>query len=96
MPGQFQLSLEHFADEVRHVAELGLGGILLFGIPAQKDIHILGHALQCRLTTENPENNFIPDYGRITAYEKGLVDDAALAAGLSRHLFGTVNPSAPR
>ena len=27
-----------------------------------------GHALQCRITTENPENNFIPDYGRITAY----------------------------
>src|SRR5262249_26284524 len=24
--------------------------------------------LQCRITTENPENNFIPDYGRITAY----------------------------
>jgi pyruvate carboxylase len=27
-----------------------------------------GHALQCRITTEDPENNFIPDYGRITAY----------------------------
>ena len=27
-----------------------------------------GHALQCRVTTEDPENNFIPDYGRITAY----------------------------
>ena len=26
------------------------------------------HALQCRITTEDPENNFIPDYGRITAY----------------------------
>jgi porphobilinogen synthase len=37
MPGQFQMSLEHFAEEVRHVAELGLGGILLFGIPAEKD-----------------------------------------------------------
>ena len=24
--------------------------------------------MQCRITTENPENNFIPDYGRITAY----------------------------
>ena len=38
------------------------------GIPAQNDIHSSGHALQCRITTENPENNFIPDYGRITAY----------------------------
>ena len=27
-----------------------------------------GHALQCRVTTEDPQNNFIPDYGRITAY----------------------------
>ena len=24
--------------------------------------------MQCRITTEDPENNFIPDYGRITAY----------------------------
>ncbi|MEM1365404.1 MAG: pyruvate carboxylase, partial [Pseudomonadota bacterium] len=38
------------------------------GVPAQKDIHLNGHALQCRVTTEDPEQNFIPDYGRITAY----------------------------
>jgi pyruvate carboxylase len=38
------------------------------GIPPQADIRLSGHAIQCRITTENPENNFIPDYGRITAY----------------------------
>ncbi|MBN8972804.1 MAG: pyruvate carboxylase [Rhizobiales bacterium] len=38
------------------------------GVPAQVDIHLNGHALQCRITTEDPEQNFIPDYGRITAY----------------------------
>lgn len=38
------------------------------GAPAQKDIRLNGHALQCRVTTEDPENQFIPDYGRITAY----------------------------
>jgi len=38
------------------------------GVPAQKDIRLNGHALQCRITTEDPEQNFIPDYGRITAY----------------------------
>ncbi|WP_041796066.1 pyruvate carboxylase [Pararhodospirillum photometricum] len=38
------------------------------GIPAQEDIHFSGHAIQCRVTTEDPEANFIPDYGRITAY----------------------------
>ncbi|WP_281016340.1 MULTISPECIES: pyruvate carboxylase [unclassified Minwuia] len=38
------------------------------GVPAQEDIRLRGHALQCRVTTEDPEANFIPDYGRITAY----------------------------
>ncbi|WP_375566280.1 pyruvate carboxylase [Oceaniradius stylonematis] len=38
------------------------------GVPAQEDIALHGHALQCRITTEDPEQNFIPDYGRITAY----------------------------
>lgn len=38
------------------------------GVPAQEDIHLHGHALQCRITTEDPEQNFIPDYGRIQAY----------------------------
>lgn len=38
------------------------------GHARQQDIHLSGHALQCRVTTEDPQNNFIPDYGRITAY----------------------------
>ena len=38
------------------------------GVPAQENIHLNGHALQCRITTEDPDQNFIPDYGRITAY----------------------------
>jgi len=38
------------------------------GVPAQGGIWLNGHALQCRITTEDPEQNFIPDYGRITAY----------------------------
>ncbi len=38
------------------------------GVPEQDDISLHGHALQCRITTEDPEQNFIPDYGRITAY----------------------------
>ena len=38
------------------------------GVPAQDDITLNGHALQCRVTTEDPEANFVPDYGRITAY----------------------------
>jgi pyruvate carboxylase len=38
------------------------------GKSAQDEIHLNGHALQTRVTTEDPLNNFIPDYGRITAY----------------------------
>ena len=40
------------------------------GVPAQGDIRLSAHALQCRITTEDPENNFIPDYGQITAYRE--------------------------
>ena len=38
------------------------------GKPDQDHVSLNGHALQCRVTTEDPQNNFIPDYGRITAY----------------------------
>ena len=38
------------------------------GAPKQEDVRLTGHALQCRITTEDPLNSFIPDYGRITAY----------------------------
>lgn len=45
-----------------------LGNLGETGIPPQDEVRLNGHALQCRITTENPYNNFIPDYGRITAY----------------------------
>ncbi|TRD17344.1 pyruvate carboxylase [Palleronia caenipelagi] len=38
------------------------------GVASQYDVELSGHAIQCRITTEDPTNNFIPDYGRITAY----------------------------
>ncbi|SDY44896.1 pyruvate carboxylase [Citreimonas salinaria] len=38
------------------------------GKASQYDIRLNGHALQTRITTEDPQNTFIPDYGRITAY----------------------------
>jgi pyruvate carboxylase len=38
------------------------------GKERQEDITLTGHALQTRITTEDPQNNFIPDYGRLTAY----------------------------
>jgi len=38
------------------------------GKASQDEISLTGHALQTRITTEDPTNNFIPDYGRITAF----------------------------
>ncbi|MGE8643604.1 pyruvate carboxylase [Acinetobacter vivianii] len=37
-------------------------------VPQQEQIKLLGHALQCRLTTEDPKNGFMPNYGRLTAF----------------------------
>ncbi|HEX4055181.1 MAG TPA: pyruvate carboxylase [Tepidisphaeraceae bacterium] len=37
-------------------------------IPAQDKIEPRGYAIQCRITTEDPQNHFIPDYGRLTTY----------------------------
>ncbi|WP_068086830.1 pyruvate carboxylase [Polycladidibacter stylochi] len=45
-----------------------IGDVKTTGVPAQELIELNGHALQCRITTEDPEQNFLPDYGRITAY----------------------------
>ena len=36
--------------------------------PPQNAVALRGHAVQCRITTEDPLDRFIPDYGRITAY----------------------------
>ena len=51
------------------------------GVPHQADIRISAHALQCRVTTEDPENNFIPDYGRMTAYRSPAGFGIRLDAG---------------
>lgn len=55
-------------------------------LPEQKDVNVRGFALQCRITTEDPESQFAPDYGRITTYRSpaGLgirLDGATAYAG---------------
>ncbi|KAB2937505.1 MAG: 4-hydroxy-2-oxovalerate aldolase [Rhodocyclaceae bacterium] len=54
-------------------------------VPRQEDIKLHGHALQCRVTTEDPENGFTPDYGRISVYRSaagfGLRLDGGTAYG---------------
>lgn len=41
------------------------------GIPQQEDIKTWGYAIQARVTTEDPLNNFMPDTGKIMAYRSG-------------------------
>ncbi len=38
------------------------------GIAGQGAVRVRGYAIQCRVTTEDPANNFMPDYGRMTHY----------------------------
>lgn len=51
------------------------------GIARQEDIPLIGHAVQCRVTTEDPLNNFIPDYGRLTAYRSATGNGIRLDGG---------------
>lgn len=51
------------------------------GVPSQADVKLNGHALQCRVTTEDPLNNFIPDYGRLTAYRSATGNGIRLDGG---------------
>jgi len=39
MPGQFQLSVDLLANEIREIADASIPAIILFGIPSQKDAH---------------------------------------------------------
>ncbi|HEX4749468.1 MAG TPA: pyruvate carboxylase [Bryobacteraceae bacterium] len=64
-------------------------GLNLFGpeiaLPQQSEIPLHGTALQCRVTTEDPANGFMPDYGRIHTYRSpggfAIRLDAASAYG---------------
>jgi pyruvate carboxylase len=38
------------------------------GLGDQSSIRATGYALQCRVTTEDPANNFLPDYGKVSNY----------------------------
>lgn len=40
-------------------------------ISGQDDIKMNGYSIQCRITTEDPQNNFMPDTGKIDLYRTG-------------------------
>jgi pyruvate carboxylase len=51
------------------------------GLGAQENVYPHGFALQCRVTTEDPSNNFIPDYGRLSHYRSASGMGIRLDAG---------------
>ena len=51
-----------------HIASGAAIGTPPSGVPPQDEITVRGHALQCRVTTEDPQNEFRPSYGTLTAY----------------------------
>ena len=53
----------------------------IIGIPQQDKIQINGFAIQSRVTTEDPLNNFMPDTGKIMAYRSGGGFGVRLDAG---------------
>lgn len=61
------------------------------GLPLQKDVQVFGAAIQCRVTTEDPTNQFRPDYGRITHYRSAGGMGVRLDAG-SAYSGAVVNP----
>lgn len=73
-----RIQVEHTVTEVATGIDIVKSQILVsqgfklheapLNIPLQKDIQTRGVAIQCRITTEDPENSFIPDYGRLTTY----------------------------
>ena len=73
-----RIQVEHTVTEVVTGTDLVRSQILItqghrlhspqVGIPLQADIPRNGYAIQCRVTTEDPENKFTPDYGKLLAY----------------------------
>ena len=73
-----RIQVEHTVTEVITGIDLVRAQILIaqghplhgpeVDMPAQDDIPRNGYAIQCRITTEDPENKFMPDYGKILAY----------------------------
>ena len=73
-----RIQVEHTVTEVITGLDLVRAQILIaqghalhskeVGMPVQNQIARNGYAIQCRVTTEDPENKFMPDYGKILAY----------------------------
>ncbi|MBI1307768.1 MAG: pyruvate carboxylase [Bacteroidetes bacterium] len=96
-----RIQVEHTVTEVVTGIDIVKAQIFIAGgyklqdeqikIPNQESIHINGIALQCRITTEDPENDFKPDYGTITTYRSAAGFGIRLDTG-SLYQGVTVSP----
>ncbi len=76
-----RIQVEHTVTEMVTGVDLVRAQILIaeghplshpaIGMGSQDNLNINGYAIQCRVTTEDPSNNFAPDTGKITAYRSG-------------------------
>ncbi len=71
-------------DLVKEQVKVAMGERLSF---TQSDVGIYGHALQLRVYAEDPENNFLPDIGKLEKYElpvgPGVRVDTAFKEGMT-------------
>jgi pyruvate carboxylase len=73
-----RIQVEHTVTEVVTGIDIVRAQILIaqghklheahLALPSQENVPLYGSALQCRVTTEDPEKNFAPDYGKISTY----------------------------
>ena len=71
-----RVQVEHtISEEITGVdivkAQLRIAGgetLAEIGLPKQEDLPLMGYAIQCRITTEDPSNHFLPDTGVINTY----------------------------
>jgi pyruvate carboxylase len=61
------------------------------GLPSQEVVECRGVAIQCRITTEDPAANFLPDYGRLTVYRSSAGHGIRLDAGTA-HTGAIITP----
>ena len=96
-----RIQVEHTITEVITGRDLVKNQILIasglsldhpeINIKDQSDITYRGVALQCRITTEDPSENFKPDYGRLLAYRSASGFGIRLDAG-NAYAGATISP----
>lgn len=86
-----RIQVEHTITEMATGVDLVQSQILIaqgynladpeIGLSSQTEIQHRGFSIQCRVTTEDPRNNFAPDTGKITVYRSGCGFGIRLDAG---------------